>query len=252
MPLRRATSIYAFTILCGALCAQSVPQPPCGAAPFPSYPDVAAAPAVKVWEHTVWTPAACTAWSPMDSATIVATAARFRFAAGADGLRHKLGAISEMTGLVYWSTSSQKWQPLIVEAHALTSPASEERRKDFAPDEIAAGRILYVRQEDNLLGPAIYKIRILTAAADRLAFATENTTAIRRFGLEIFQATDIQSICFLDRESKDVWRYYNLTRMPKQASVLTMGHDASFINRAVALYRYLAGIPADQEPPAAR
>jgi hypothetical protein len=62
----------------------------------------------------------------------------------------------------------------------------------------------------------------------------------------------MQSICFLDRESKDVWRYYNLTRMPKQASVLTMGHDASFINRAVALYRYLAGIPADQEPPAAR
>lgn len=188
----------------------------------------------------------------MDSATIVATAARFRFAAGADGLRRKLGAISEMTGLLYWSTSSQKWQPLIVEAYALASPTSEQRRKDFAPDEMAVSRILYIRQVDNLLGPATYRIRIVTSAADRLVFATENTTAIRRFGLEIFQPADIQSICFLDRESKDLWRYYNLTRLPKQASVLTMGHDASFINRAVALYRYLAGIPADQEPPAAR
>ena len=139
-------------------------------------------------------------------------------------------------------------QPLIIEAYALTG-VEGERRKDFALDEIAAGRSLDVLQEDNLLGKATYEMRVASAAADRLVFATENKTTIRYFGLPLFQPGEIQSICFLDRESKDVWRYYNLARMAKQASILTMGQDASLINRAVAFYRYLAGIPADQEPP---
>jgi hypothetical protein len=29
-------------------------------------------------------------------------------------------------------------------------------------------------------------------------------------------------------------------------------YEASYINRAVAYYRHIAGIPTDQEPPAAR
>jgi hypothetical protein len=92
----------------------------------------------------------------------------------------------------------------------------------------------------------------VSVAENRIVFATRNAAAISMLGLTLFQPDEIQSICFLDRESKGIWRYYNLTRMPKQASVLTMGHNASLVNRAVAVYRYLAGIPADQEPPAAR
>ena len=206
---------------------------------------------MKVWERSDWAPAECTGWSRTQSATLVATAARFRYSGGAEGLRRRIGAVSEMSGLLYWSTTNQKWQRLVIEAYALTAPEGE-RRKDFAPEEIAAGRSLAVHQEDNLLGKAVYRMRITAAEAGRLAFATENRTPIRVFGLTLFEPGEIQSVCFLDRESKDVWRYYNLTRMPKQAGVLTMGHDASLINRAVAFYRYLAGIPADQEPPAAK
>jgi hypothetical protein len=36
------------------------------------------------------------------------------------------------------------------------------------------------------------------------------------------------------------------------SSLLPTGGDASYINRAVAFYRLVAGIPTDQEPPAAR
>jgi len=39
-------------------------------------------------------------------------------------------------------------------------------------------------------------------------------------------------------------------RTGKNASLLTAGYEASSINRAVAFYRYLAGIPTDKEPPA--
>jgi hypothetical protein len=246
--------VFLLAALCAALSLQAepAPQPPCGSQPFPPYPEEIGSPVVKIWERSDWAPPPCIGWSASASATVVVTVARFRYSGGAEGLRRRIGAVSAMSGLPYWSTTQQKWQPLIIQAYALDGTDGERRREDFAPDEIAAGRSLAVRQEDNLLGKATYEMRIATAAAGRLVFGTGNRTTIRYFGLPLFQPGEIQSICFLDRESQDVWRYYNVTRMAKQASLLTMGHNASLINRAVAFYRYLAGIPAAQEPPAAR
>jgi hypothetical protein len=62
----------------------------------------------------------------------------------------------------------------------------------------------------------------------------------------------MQSVYFMERESPGVWRYYSIVRTGKNANSLTIGHEASSINRAVAFYRYLAGIATDKEPPAAR
>jgi hypothetical protein len=47
-----------------------------------------------------------------------------------------------------------------------------------------------------------------------------------------------------------VWGYYGLWGI--RAGALTSGHEASSVNRALAFYRHVAGIPTDQEPPAAR
>ena len=63
---------------------------------------------------------------------------------------------------------------------------------------------------------------------------------------------EIQSIYFLDRESKDAWRYHSIVRMGTNANWLIAGNESTAVNRAVAFYRYLIGIPTDQEPPAAR
>lgn len=230
--------------------AQAQPEPPCGAAPNPSYPEAGSPPVVRVWQNFDWTPPLCTGWSPSQSATVVATAARFPLPGGADALRRRIGAVSAMRGLLYWSTTHQSWQPLLLDAYALTA-ADGARRKDFAPEEIESGRTLYVLQEDNLLGKVVYETHIAGALADRIVLTTRNASAVRYFGVALFQPGDIQSISFLDRNPKDVWRYYAILRMPRQAGLLTMGHDASLVNRAVALYRYLAGIPADREPPAA-
>ena len=112
------------------------------------------------------------------------------------------------------------------------------------------GKSLYYQQEDNLSGKAIYRMRIRSALPDRLVFDTENTGAVRYLLMPIFRPGGMQSITFLDRESQDVWRYYSIMRTGKNASLLTAGYEASSINRAVAFYRYLAGIPTDKEPPA--
>ena len=69
--------------------------------------------------------------------------------------------------------------------------------------------------------------------------------------MPVFAPGEVQTITFLDRDSKDVWRYYAVARTSKAATLLP-GSDASLINRAVAMFRYLAAIPADREPPAAR
>ena len=227
------------------------PQPPCGTPPLPMYPAAGAAAVVRVWQNSDWTPAPCTGWSASHSATLVATAARFSLPGGSDALRRRIGAVSAMRGLLYWSTTRQAWQPLVLDAYAVTG-ADGVRRKDFTAGEVAAGRTLYALQQDNLLGKVVYETRVDAASADHIVLATRNASAVRYFGVPLFQPGDIQSVSFLDRDAKEVWRYYAVLRMPRQASLLTMGHDASLVNRAVAFYRYLAGIPADRDPPAAR
>ena len=119
-------------------------------------------------------------------------------------------------------------------------------------NEITEGKYLYFQQADNLSGKAMYRMRILSASPDRLVFGTENITTMRYLLIPLFHADEIQSICFLERESQDVWRYYSIARTGKNANTLTAGHEASSVNRAVAFYRYMAGIPTDQEPPAVR
>jgi hypothetical protein len=234
--------------------AEPVPQPPCGSATFPPYPDLQNSPAVRAWDRAElgrdWTPPACTGWTDSGFTTLVVTVARFRHASGAEGLLRRVGAISEHTGIRYWSTTHKRWQTLIINAHALSDATGDRRREDFSPGEMAEGKSLYFQQEDNLSGKAIFRMRIRSASPDRLVFDTENTGIMRYLLLPMFRPGGMQSITFLDRESQDIWRYYSITRTSRNASLLTAGYEASSINRAVAFYRYLAGIPTDKEPPA--
>jgi hypothetical protein len=230
--------------LCGIIAlAAALAQPPCAPDPTPTYPSLDAPPAVKVVHDAKWTPPPCTAWSTATSSTIVATAARFR-AASADALRARIAAVSKLSGLLYWSTTAQHWQPMIVSARTATG-------RDPSAADLVAGFTLDLQQEDNLFGPTTFRLRVLIATADRLVIATENTTPLRLLGMPVFATGEVQSVTFLDRESKDTWLYYNLARTGKAAALLP-GRDASLTNRAVAMFRYLAAIPADREPPAAR
>ena len=152
----------------------------------------------------------------------------------------------------YWSTTHQQWQTLIVSAHALRGLKSTQLREDFRPEEMKTGQVLYFEQVDNLSGRAVYRMHIAEASPDRFVFDVENVTVMRYLFLTLFRPGEMQSAYFLDRESEDVWRYYSIVRTGRNASRLAVGHESSSINRAVAFYRALAGIPTDQEPPAAR
>ncbi len=166
-------------------------------------------------------------------------------------LRH-IGAISQLSGMRYWSTTHKQWQTLIVDAYALTGLQTSQRRQDFTPEEMKEGKVLYFVQVDNLSGKAIYRMHFVEASADRLVFDVENVSTMRYLFITLFHPGEMQSIYFLDRESENVWRYYSIVRTGKNANRLTAGNESSAVNRAVAFYRYLVGIPTGQEPPAAR
>jgi len=232
------------------------PQPPCGKEPIPPYPGLDDSAVVKSWSKSDfgrdWRPPACTGWAAAGFTTLVTTVARFRHTSKAEGLLRHIGAISELAGIRYWSTTHKRWQTLIVDAYALTGLQRGQRRKDFTPDEMKDGKDLYFEQTDNLSGKAIYRMHIAEASADRLVFDVENVSTMHHLLIPILHPGEMQSIYFLDRESDNVWRYYSIVRTGKDANGLITGNEASSINRAVAFYRHLAGIPTDQEPPAAR
>ena len=235
---------------------QSGPQPPCGGDSFPPYPGPDDSPIVKFWSESAfgrdWRPPACTGWAEVGFSTLITTVARFRYSAGIEGLLRHIGATSELAGMRYWSTTHKQWQTLIVNAHALTGAQPGNRRQDFTPDEMREGKVLYLEQVDNLSGRAVYRMHIREASAGRLVFDVENVSLMRYFFVTLFHPGDMQSIYFLDRESANVWRYYSIARTGRNASRLATGHEASSINRAVAFYRSVVGIPTDQEPPAVR
>jgi hypothetical protein len=235
---------------------QTGPMPPCGMEPIPAYPDVNEEAVVKSWSKSDlgrdWKPPGCTDWAQVGFTTLVTIAARFPHTSEAEGLLRHIGAISELAGMRYWSTTHKQWRTLIVDAYALTDSKHGQRRDDFTPAEMKEGSVLYFEQVDNLSGTSIYRMHIIEASASRLVFDVENVSTMRYYFVPIFHAGELQSVYFMDRESDKVWRYYSIVRTGSKANGLIAGNESSSINRAVAFYRSLVGIPAEQEPPAAR
>lgn len=249
--------VFTATLLCQAHgYAQLGPQPPCGKETVPPYPALDSSPVVRFWSESDlrhdWRPPACTNWTEVGFSSLTTTVARFRYTSGAKGLLRQIGATSELAGMRYWSTTHKQWQTLILNAHALTDPTRGHRRPDFTPDELKEGKAFYLEQVDNLSGTGIYRMQIAEASAGRLVFEIENVSIMRYLFVPLFQPGEMQSVYFLDRESDDVWRYYSIARTGRNANRLAMVRESSSINRAVAFYRSLVGIPTNQEPPAAR
>src|SRR4029077_6846339 len=159
--------------------------------------------------------------------TLVTTVARFRHNSEAEDLLRHIGAISQLRGVRYWSTTHKQWQTLVVNAYALTGDQPSRRREDFRANEMKAGKVLYFEQVDNLTGKAIYRMHIAEASADRLVVNVENVSTIRYLFITLLHPGEIQSAYFLDRESKDVWRFYSIVRTGTNANQLLMWNESS-------------------------
>ena len=235
--------------------AQIGPQPPCAGAPAPAYAAPGSLPAVRIWTGadlgSDWLPPACTGWQSLGFRTLVAVAGRFPFAGGAEDLLSRFAAVSALPTIRYWSVSDQQWENLVRHASALRGPDAALSRSDFRVDELIGGADWYVAQSDNRSGDTVvYRWRVRELGPDRLTVQAENVSPVRYLFLPLAGPGDLQVIYFLERQTAQVWSYYSLARTSAGTSSLLGGHEASYANRALAMFRYLAGLPTDQEPPA--
>jgi hypothetical protein len=224
------------------------PRPPCGGeAPEPPFPAPGAPPNVRLWHASElppeWRPPPCTGWGELRFDQLVGLAGRLPSGLGAKDLLARFGAISELTRLRYWSVTRGRCRQLIEETYALAGPEEHQRRADFAPEEMVAGKDLYYFQDDN--GPAagaVYRMRLREVAPDRLVLEIENVSAIKLLLAPLFEPGELRALYFIARDRGGGWTYYSLSGATAGVSPLARGHDASYVNRALALYAYLAGV----------
>lgn len=233
------------------------PVPPCGGAPRPAFPAPGAPEQSGTWTRSdlggSWAPPACTGWAGTDFRIIVALAARFGDPVGADQLLQRFGSISSEVGLQYWSATQRQWRELVTAATAVDGPDSKRPRADFSPAELRSGSDLYFSQRDNRsAGAVIYRMRAVETTTDRIVITMENVDRIRLLLVTLFPPGSVQSIHILERQPDGGWAYYSLLRTRASSSLLTGGFASSYVNRAVAFYRHIAGMPGEGMPPSAR
>jgi hypothetical protein len=185
------------------------------------------------------------------AATWVTVAGVVNTAASLSTLVGRFGAITELLTVQYWSTTDHKWRPLVSAASAITGMTFTQPRADYSPAELTTGEDRYYLITDTRSGRATtYRLRLREVQHGRVIVETSNVGAIKQWGITLYGANGLDTWYFLDERSPGVWTYYSITRaLP--ASFLAAGHERSYINRAVALYRHYMGLPTDVEPPSA-
>jgi hypothetical protein len=228
------------------------PCPPMSASAFPA---LGAPPVVGVWHEKElsqanWSPPSCTGWAAAARSRLLVTLmGRFKFHGTLADLADRIGAISSMREIRYWSSDKKAWRPVVHDASALTSSDPASRRDDFKAGEMTKGAQLYYRETDEDDRETVYRLDVLANSPDCLVLANENITPIKRFVFTIFKPSTLQSVVILQRLSANTFGVTMLNRTDKRASSLSDGHEETYVNRAMAFYRKLVGAKTDAQTP---
>lgn len=257
-PFRLATALAASGCLFAVAAANATlppPAPPCLGVEAGSQKIVEAAPTVTVWHSPSlpegWQLASCSGLVPPNDAVLIEVAGRFHHDGDALSLLERIGAVSSQGEMIYWSASGSEWRRLLDDASALSGPDLGLRRADFKLDEMRPGsRIHTLYDDEEKTGPVVFETDIRAANPDGFVTVMRNTTPMELMGFAIADPGDISSMLSIRRVSPGEFDYYALTAVALAPMAAAMVTDASHVNRAVASYRFLAGIPGDRDPPA--
>ncbi len=255
--IRSATAIAGatFFLIASTASAQTAtaPKPPCAQqanAHIPAYGEPGAPPTVAIWHDLNLTPVTgCPEALRGPMKLVVVLTGTLPKALSADDIAARIGAISRTKGLEYWSVTDAGWRTLLSEAFALRAPDTETIRDDFTAREVLGGLPLHFAQNDTRsTGLNVYRLTAQADGPDRLTVRIVNVSQIRFTLVPLFGARDLLSVHFFNRLENGAWGYYGLSAV-RSGSVA--GHDKSYVNRAAAYYRFLAGQPGNAAPPLA-
>jgi len=219
----------------------------------PAYPPLNSPPIAQATRtaHDSAAPAGAACFDQRGPATWITVASVLRTGESPSSLVERFGAISQLLGVQYWSITDHKWRPLVSAASAMTAAKPAQQRADYSPAELAAGSELYYQVTDTRYGRATtYRLRLHEHQPGHLVIETSNVDAIKQWGITLYAPNGLDTWYFLNERSPGVLAYYSITRI-LPASSLAAGHEESFINRAIALYRHYLRLPTDAEPPSA-
>jgi hypothetical protein len=255
MAMKANPRISLFGIMLGlAICvldqkAFPEPVPPCGPAVHSTQPPYAERddpPAVAVWRDISLGPNECLGQAQGAMELVIALAGHFTHAGTLEELAARVGSISSMTAIQYWSVGDSKWRPLISKALAVEDPTNLKPRHDFTADEIVSGRTLYFAQDDTRSsGVNVYSLKARKLDPDRIVIEIVNITDIRFLLATMFEPRALFVLHFMERLHDHKWGYYGLSAARDGA---TEGKARSFINRAAAYHRFITGVPSDEQP----
>ncbi len=160
---------------------------------------------------------------------------------GAAMLATRLGAVSRLARLRYWSARRERWQPLVTAACALRAPDRAARRPDFTAEELTAGATLYVHQQDSSLGDMLHRLHVVRHDATGLVLRAENVAPVRRLGLTVIPAGGYRLAQGVWPMGGGLWRYYATLVLGGAGGALAAARAEPFRHRLEALYRGAAG-----------
>lgn len=223
------------------------PVPPCAGEPQPAFPAADQPPEILVLrdgEIGSWQPPGCLGLNPLASNAVIATAGRFHEPGGIDAVARRVGQISRLTGIRYFSVRNEGWRTLYAQAHALDGNGAD-RRDDFSAAEVVPGTTLrFLQEENSLLSPVVYRLNVRERSADRLVYEIVNETPLRALFLRAGEPGDFRQIYAIEREAGETLRYYSLVDVRFRTGPFSLS-SWSFRYRAHAYFRFVAGQSSD-------
>jgi hypothetical protein len=240
----------------GAGISAAVPRLPCGVPSYPALPALDAPPNAELWTGATlakrWVPPACTGWQAEPTTFVVALAGHFTNRSDVGAMLVHIGTISALPEVRYWSVTDKRWNALFTRANSLSGPDSDKSRGDFSAAEFYSGSDLYFLSADNRMQKdMITRLRVKELGSERIVLEMTNISPLQWLTITLVPTGDMQTLYFLDHQLDGSCNFYSLTRI-LNASVLLprLVTGPSYVNRAVAMYRYIAGIQTDRDPPA--
>jgi hypothetical protein len=231
---------FGFVALHAQAQAPSAPVPPCGAEPVPAYAAAGLVPDPQTWTSLEWRVPACFGSWPSRFKFVIALAGHVT-ASDRDAVLKRLGAISKMRGIQYYSVTEGKSLELIKDASALVDADPAHRREDFTLDELASGKGLFYLEEDNRSShPVVYAMHLVAADADHVILVTENVSPVKSFLVTLFPPASLRAAYILTRLDGADWGLYVISASSEDASSLVALAKASYVNRAQALFKHVA------------
>ncbi|NQV82047.1 MAG: hypothetical protein HQ495_15930 [Alphaproteobacteria bacterium] len=210
-------------------------------------------PAVGIWfgrDLATWEPAPCTGWTARPFTVLVETTGVTKFSGTKEDILDRLGRISDLATIQYWSTTRGRWRSLIPDATALSSDDPDDRRvTDFTAQELVTGAHFFWQKENTPLGDVTYRLSVRQADATTVIVDMVNARTARATIFSKLPPGHHEFLYVFRRGDDGMWRIYGLMRTGNGPNPIAATGRKSYGNRAVALFRYLAGDATDGAPP---